>query len=107
MTDCQRRNSEIPFTADQLADMAEMYSRVRSLRKVGRRFGININGVRDRLARQGVEILSFARKPALDEGVIDELLAKLDGGQKPCELAYEYGISQSTVCRYSRLKRQK
>lgn len=100
-SEAQSLRQTIPFTPEQLSEMATMYNQVRSLRKVGERFGINPNAVRSRLTAQGVEILPFSRQPILNRQQISEVIALLSNGVAPSEVAFKYGVHDSTIRKYA------
>lgn len=96
-SEAQSLRQTIPFTPEQLSEMAEMYAKTRSLRVVGERFGINRNAVRSRLAAQGVEILPFERQPILHGEQLQEVMRKLDAGASVSEMAFQYDVHESTI----------
>lgn len=100
-SEAQSARQTIPFTIDQLSEMADMYRNVRSLRKVGEKFGINRNAVRTRLIAQGVEIMPFSRQPILNRQQISEAMSLLDSGSTPLEVAFKYGVHDSTIRKYA------
>lgn len=100
-SEAQSLRQTIPFTPEQLSEMATMYSQVRSLRKVGEKFGINPNAVRTRLVAQGVEIMPFSRQPILNRQQIAEAMSLLDSGSTPLEVAFKYGVHDSTIRKYA------
>lgn len=99
-SEAQSARQTIPFTDEQIAEMAAMYAKVKSLRKVGKKFGINVNAVRSRLSGCGVEIFPCVQ-PALSKEQIRDVISKLSDGVKPCQLALQYGVHDSTIRKYA------
>lgn len=99
-SEAQSARQTIPFTDEQIAEMATMYAQVKSLRKVGKKFGINVNAVRSRLADRGFEIFPCTQ-PSLSKDQIREVIGKLSAGAKPCQLAFQYGVHDSTIRKYA------
>lgn len=99
-SEAQSLRQTIPFTPEQLAEMAAMYGEVKSLRKVGKRFGINVNAVRSRLAAQGVSILPFVKQKSLTMDQIRLIVDEMCAGGNSLDLAAKYGVHDSTIRKY-------
>lgn len=89
--------STIPFTDEQLRDMADLYESGVSLRKVGDKFGICQNAVTRRMLAIGVEIRHWRAATKVTDQIALQIIDMRRQGKTWKQISHQLGYVIRTM----------